>query len=86
LRHGSKSAPPDPSLRFIDDISCYIQPPPGCSGLSRARAKNTDIETQPSDGLQRIFYGCRALIKDLQQLRIIAFIDSVNIGKPDAKH
>ena len=87
LRHGSNSAPLRRSLQLIDDIIWYIQPHSDWSELRRAKAMSKDIETELSDGLQRINYSyqaSQALIDELHQLRLIASGRSVSINKPDA--
>jgi hypothetical protein len=88
LRHGSNSAPLRRSLQLVDDILWYIKPHSDWSELRRAKAMSKDIETELSDGLQRINYGYRAaqiLIEELHQLRLNASGRSVSISKPDAK-
>ena len=87
LRHGSNSAPLRRSLQLINDIIWYIQPHSDWSELRRAKAMSKDIETELSDGLQRINYSyqaSQALIDELHQLRLIASGRSVSINKPDA--
>ena len=88
LRHGSNSAPLRRSLQLVDDILWYIQPHSNWSELRRAKAMSKDIETELSDGLQRINYGYHAtqtLIDELHQLRLAASGRSVSVPLPDAK-
>ncbi|CAA0083112.1 Uncharacterised protein [Zhongshania aliphaticivorans] len=89
LRHGSNSAPLRRSLQLIDDVLWYIQPHSDWSELRRAKAMSKDIETELSDGLQRINYGYHAtqsLIEELHQLRLIASGRSASITRPDIGH
>jgi hypothetical protein len=89
LRHGSNSATLRRSLQLIDDILWYIQPHSDWSALRRAKAMSKDIETELSNGLQRINYGyhaTQALIENLHKLRLIASGRSVKLSKPDVNH